>query len=194
MTALLQHTTGDIRELYARTLDRHQHAGGNHLVLVSHFGEFNQSKIDQLIRIVESSVLEQGDKRQAMKRVYGAMVEVMQNMAIHSTRDQQNRMYGYIILTRTPEHYLIEAGNLILQVSSESLKQRLDALNAMDKNQIRRAYVDTLCNEDFTDKGGAGLGMLTVAKRASQPIGYTITRLENPFAYLSLSISLDIIE
>jgi len=161
-------------------------------IVLSHFGEFNQAKIDHLMRVVESSVLEQGDKRQAMKRVYGVMVEILQNMSIHSTRDASGRMFGFVVLSRTNTQYHIDSGNLMLEVGREDLTQRLSSLNAMDINQVRRAYVDTLCNEDFTDKGGAGLGMLTVAKRAAGPIDFEIHSIQMPFAYVRMRVALDI--
>ena len=175
------------REVLSRRLD----AQGQELVLLSHFGEFNQVKIDHLLRLTESAILEQGDKRQVMKRVYSVLVEILQNMAIHATRDRDNRMYGYIILTREDNHYVVESGNLVVAEARESLAHRINELNALDPAQLRKAYVDTLCNDDFTDKGGAGLGMLTVAKRAARPILFRIDTLNGPFAYLHMTVVLD---
>jgi hypothetical protein len=100
-------------------------------------------------------------------------------------------MYGYVILTRDENHYIIESGNLVMAESRESIARRINELNTLDSAQLRKAYVDTLCNEDFTDKGGAGLGMLTLAKRASRPILFRIDPLEGPFAYLHMTVALD---
>jgi hypothetical protein len=191
MTAQLKSTIEDIQTAYREVLSRRLDANGQQLVLLSHFGEFNQVKIDHLLRLTESAILEQGDKRQVMKRVYSVLVEILQNMAIHATRDRDNRMYGYVIVTREDNHYIIESGNLVMAESRESLARRINELNMLDSAQLRKAYVDTLCNDDFTDKGGAGLGMLTVAKRASRPILFRIDPLDGPFAYLHMTVALD---
>ncbi|MFN8699844.1 MAG: SiaB family protein kinase [Flavobacteriales bacterium] len=191
MTAQLKSTIQDIHSAYRAVLSGRLDAHGQQLVLLSHFGEFNPVKIDHLLRLTESAILEQGDKRQVMKRVYSVLVEILQNMAIHATRDRDNRMYGYVILTRDENHYIIESGNLVMAESRESIARRINELNTLDSAQLRKAYVDTLCNENFTDKGGAGLGMLTLAKRASRPILFRIDPLEGPFAYLHMTVALD---
>jgi hypothetical protein len=191
MTAQLKSTLQDIQMAYREVLSRRLEAEGQQLILLSHFGEFNQVKIDHLLRLTESAILEQGDKRQVMKRVYSVLVEILQNMAIHATRDRDNHMNGYIILTREDSNYVVESGNLVMAEACESIAHRINELNTLDSAQLRKAYVDTLCNEEFTDKGGAGLGMLTVAKRAKQPILFRIDTLDIPLAYLHMTVVLD---
>lgn len=190
MTAQIERSLQSIESFYRAAVE--QQIRLDEKIVLSHFGEFNQHKIDLLMRVVESAVLEQGDKRQTMKRLYSVMVEVMQNLAIHSTRDASGRMFGFIILSRSETTYSIVSGNLMLEADRENLAQRIHSLNAMDDNQIRKAYVDTLCNEDFTDKGGAGLGMLTIAKRASGPIHFEIHSIQMPFAYVTMQVTLQI--
>lgn len=191
MTTRISTPLLDIQLAYRTALEARITGQDDQSVIVAHFGEFNQAKNEHLLRISESAIMEQGDKRQSMKRVYSVLVEILQNMAVHATRDRDNRMYGYFILTRTNSHYTIDCGNLTLQAERQGLARRIEQLNTLDPAQLRKAYVDTLCDEDFTDKGGAGLGLLTIGKRASAPIEFRIDPLERPFAYFHMAVVLE---
>ena len=191
MTSRISTPLLDIHSAYRTALSARSTDRDDQSVLLAHFGEFNQVKNEHLLRITESAIMEQGDKRQFMKRVYTVLVEILQNMVIHATRDRDNRMYGYIILTRTDSHYMIDGGNLTVKSEQDKLARRLEHLNALDSDQLRKAYVDTLCDQTFTDKGGAGLGLLTVAKRASAPIQFRIDPLDGPFAYLHVTVVME---
>jgi len=188
MTALVKTATEDIQFTYRELIHTLTSDDTSRVMLLAHYGDFNQVKIDHILRLVESSVLEQGDKRQSMKRVYGVMVEILQNMAIHSTRDRDHHMHGFVILSRMHNQYTIHSGNLVLNVDREGLENRMEGLLAMDKNQVRKAYIDTLCNDSFSDKGGAGLGLLTIVKRAIEPVEYQVQMLQDPFAYFRMTV------
>jgi hypothetical protein len=64
-------------------------------------------------------------------------------------------------------------------------------ITMMDKNAIRKLFIETLCNEDFSYKGGAGLGLLTIAKRALEEIQYSISSLNETFGYFQMEITME---
>ncbi|MCC6599451.1 MAG: hypothetical protein IT223_02130, partial [Crocinitomicaceae bacterium] len=43
-------------------------------LLFNYFGDFNQVKVDYLLHIVETSIIEAGDKRQTMKRICSVLI------------------------------------------------------------------------------------------------------------------------
>ena len=52
------------------------------------------------------------------------------------------------------------------------LAERLSEINGMEEDTLRKTYIETLCNGELSDKGGAGLGLLSLAKKASGPIDF----------------------
>lgn len=160
-------------------------------LLFSHFGDFIQPKVDSTIKILESAIIEQGDKRQVMRRVCSVLIEVLQNTALHSAKDASNRMHSYLVVAKAENIYKIYSGNLILQSDRERLETKMSELVQMDKNSLRKMFIETLCNEDFTYKGGAGLGLLTIAKRSKEEVKFAIHQIDELFGYFQMEIIMD---
>lgn len=129
----------------------------------------------------------------ATRRVFSTFVEMTQNI-LHYAENQAeadlpsagNLPIGNVAVGRDGERYYIVSGNLVIAAHTERLKLRLDALRAMSQEEIRAEYKRQLRNEapDALSKG-AGLGFLTVARDASQPIEY----LFEPFPGTSNTLS-----
>jgi len=60
----------------------------------------------------------------------------------------------------------------------------------MDSNALRKLYIETLCNDEFSDKGGAGLGLLTVAKKAEDKIIYNFHSVDSSFNYFVMEVGM----
>jgi Family of unknown function (DUF6272) len=160
------------------------------LVLFSHFGDFNQVKIDSILRLLESGILEIGDKRSIMKRFYSLVVEALQNISLHGAKDGKSHMHAYVVVTWTQNKYHFYSGNLVLAGDIKRIEQRMNVLSQLDKSGLRKQYIETLCNEDFTYKGGAGLGLLTMAKKSSEPLQYVLSTLDAGLGYFEISMTM----
>ena len=55
-------------------------------VLISHFGDLTEAKIEALLKITEETILEAGSKRQMMRRICSLLVEALQNISNHSAK------------------------------------------------------------------------------------------------------------
>lgn len=56
--------------------------------------------------------------------------------------------------------------------NADSLKQRIDLLNSLDAQGVKDFYKSTITNGVFTKGGGAGLGLIEIAKISGNPINY----------------------
>lgn len=190
MTSITGQTLREVRADYHGLLSRLLLQSADEAVLFAHFGDFNQSKTEQILKIAESFILEQGDKRQAMKRICSVLIEALQNISLHAAHDGSGHMFAYCIITRGNDYYRLLTGNLILSEDVESLNSKMRELTAMDKNALRKQFIETLCNEEFTFKGGAGLGLLTIAKRAHSTLEYSVRTLSSDFGYFQMETTL----
>ena len=161
-------------------------------LLFSHFGEFDANKIDATLSVIEQAILENGERRSSMKRICTLLIEVLQNISIHGARDRSGRMFASCILAKDKEHYYVIASNLILAEEIPTLHQRMNHLNAMSMPEIRKAYIEVLCNEEFSDAGGAGLGLLTIAKRSRRPIQYACETVDEFFGHYTIHVAIPI--
>ena len=185
-STVLQSARGIYREHTLRAFDG-KHPG---VILFSHLGEFNHTKIDQLLKFAETAVLLEGSKRKVMKRICSVLIECLQNIAHHAARDQSGQQQAFAMLSKHQGFYRLVTGNLILQQDANLIDYRLGELNKLDQSEVRKLYIETLCNENFSFKGGAGLGFLTIAKKTKNKIDYHIAPLDDHFAYLAMGIDI----
>ncbi len=189
MTTLTSQKLEDLHDLYHEVIGASISSKGN-TVIFSHFGDFNASKNDCVLKLIESSLIESSVKRQTVKRFCSTLIEVLQNISIHSAKDQNGRMYAYVILTQNNSGFGIYSGNLVLNSEMAGFSNKLRQIADMDKDALRKLYIETLCSEEMSSKGGAGLGLLTIAKRSSHKLKYQLMELDNFFGYIQMNSSI----
>lgn len=191
MTAIAGKTLEEIQSIYHDLVLRTLSTDSGETLVFSHFGDFSQTKVDATIKLIESSIMEAGDKRQTMRRICSVLIEILQNTSLHGAKDGNGRMHAYLIVGRSKAGYHIYTGNLLLKSDISRLDGKMKELVTMDKNALRKLYIETLCNEDFTYKGGAGLGLLTIAKRSKDAVKYSISNIDDNFGYFQMELIMD---
>jgi hypothetical protein len=187
MAALSKATTNDIKNFFNLILSEVNDSPSEQLVL-AHWGDFTPGKVDAAIRMIESSMMESGLKRTTIKRFNNVLIECLQNISNHSAVDQFGRMNSFAVVTANSDCHHLICANLILAQDAGSISKKIDRLNQLDKDSLRKLFIETLSNDDFTRKGGAGLGLMTIAKKLDEPIAYQIKDLNEHFAYLILRL------
>ena len=160
-------------------------------VLLAYHGTFDESGIHAVVELSEGVILQSGSKRRVMKRIGSILIELLQNINIHATRNQDGNSDSFVVLSATKDAYVITTGNMLLSSDVNLLDYKLGELNKLDSNELRKLYIETLCNENFSYKGGAGLGFLTVAKKAIEPFKYSFEALDDKFSYFVLEVKLE---
>jgi hypothetical protein len=164
---------------------------GEKEVLLAYHGIFEPAEIDSIVKLSEGVILQSGSKRRVMKRIGSILIELLQNVQIHGSRNEEGNSDSFVILSATEEHYILQTGNLVLSSDVSILDYKLSELNKLDESELRKLYIETLCNENFSYKGGAGLGFLTVAKKAVAPLNYAFNTIDDKFSYFILEVKLE---
>ncbi len=160
-------------------------------LLLGHFGNFTDSKINAFLKITEETILEHGCKRQTMRRICSLLVEALQNTLNHSAKDKDGSSHSFLTLEMAEDVFILRTGNLISADDIITLEQKLNSINRLNENELRKLYIETLCNDNFNQKGGAGLGFLTMAKKVKGKLDYELLNVNKSLAYFSLSLSIE---
>lgn len=163
----------------------------NGKIIVSHFGEFSQDLVNSLTTGIEDTMLESGDKKGVVKRMFSILVEGLQNIRIHGERDEDNNQISFLIVLQTEEEYRVMFGNLVKSENTYKIIERIDTLNQMDADQIKELYMEVLSNGIMSNKGGAGLGFITMAMKAKSKINYEAQEVSQLLTFFSVSIVLE---
>ena len=91
------------------------------------------------------------------------------------------------MITDTGGRIGMHSGNIVSTKDKIFLQKKINELNSMGETELKRLYKATLREGTFSEKGGAGLGLIEVARKASKPMIAKFDKLGNDrhfFTYL----------
>jgi hypothetical protein len=120
------------------------------------------------------------------------MVESLQNIVKHSDElvDGETRSHAAIFLIgREANRYTIMSGNPIRKSNIPKLKQTLEKINALDKDGLKELYKDIIKNTTISEKGGAGLGFVDMARKSGSKLEFEFPEMSSDYCFFSLKVN-----
>lgn len=161
------------------------------VVVLSHFGEFSQDLVNSLSEGIEQIMMTNNVKKPIIKRMFSIMIEGLQNIRLHGQKDEQGKQLGHVIVTDDrSEEYTISFGNLIPNEKKAFIKEHLDKLNSMELAEVKAYYMEVLGNGLISEKGGAGLGFITMCLKSKSKLEYTFNTCAESHSYFEVRMKL----
>lgn len=120
------------------------------------------------------------------KRLFMFVLESLQNVSRHSDHHKYADM-SLVVYSKTESGYTVTTGNVLPSVRINDLRDKLDEINNLQTEEIRNVYRQMLSAAEFSDKGGAGLGLIEMAKKTGNKLDYDFVRIDDEFSYFILS-------
>lgn len=120
------------------------------------------------------------------KRLFMFVLESLQNVSRHSDHTYHPDM-SLVVYSKTDSGYTVTTANVLHTSAMKDLKNRLDQINNLQADEIRNVYRQMLGNTEFSEKGGAGLGLLEMAKKTGNKLDYDFVPIDDEFSYFILS-------
>ncbi len=123
------------------------------------------------------------------KRLFMFVLENLQNITRHA--DTSLEVMSLVVYTKTDDGYTVTTGNAISTDDVASLKDNLENINKLDPEKIREVYREMLKDSDVSSKGGAGLGLIEMARKTGNKLDYDFIPIDNAHSYFILSKTVD---
>lgn len=151
-------------------------------------GAFTQNINTNILSLTEPNLDKSDDTSRLKKRIYFVMVECLQNITRHQDAPLNGDVgnSGIFILQKKDNKYFVYSGNLITADKVSSLKAQIENLNNLDKEDIKRRYQELLLSGEISEKGGAGLGLLAMARKTGNKLGFGFREVDEHHAYFYL--------
>jgi hypothetical protein len=133
-----------------------------------------------------------------LRGVFAVFVEQMQNMIRYSAEKVAGSAteppfieirYGVLTIGHEGDDYVVYAGNLVQRSDVERLRERLSKIRDMNKEQLRALHKERLRAGPEEGSKGAGLGFMEIARRASKPIEFDFTDVDDQHVFFTLKAS-----
>ncbi len=155
-------------------------------VVFDHHGAMGHDAVGTLLATAERTSLEANDPVALRKRLFNVLVEALENVHRHTPKDLEESVFA--LLVRRDGGYGLSVGNALPSASAAVLADRVATLNHMDEADLREHYLKLLANEGRTERGGAGLGLLTMVRKSGGNVKvYTLPRDERS-SFLALEL------
>lgn len=160
-------------------------------IVNKHFGEFSQDLVNEISNDVEMFMLDSGDKKGIVKRMFSILVEGLQNIRLHGEKDANGHQTSFFILEQNEDHYKISFGNLLKNENFNGIEKRILGVNNISQEEIKKLYMEVLTNGVISNKGGAGLGFITMAMKSKNKLDYFYDNIDKDLSCFTLIITID---
>jgi hypothetical protein len=144
---------------------------------------FTQPDVDDVVKFIETL----DEKPALIRKICFLTVETLQNI-IHHSATRNDKTYAYFELIKEDDSYLIKTGNLIKKEDTDELEKRLRCVTTITEDEIKEKIMNNLENEGFSDKGGAGIGLLSIQKRTGKGMLYEIEYFKDDYNFIHFEI------
>lgn len=167
-------------------------------LVVSLEGDITSDLISGVLFKVEDSLLRNGENPKKIRKVYNVLVEALQNLYHHQEVPSKELLsniplkgitsYVFCVLAKDNGSYKITAGNFIKKADTKKLRDRMDQLNSLSQDELKNLYKIILNNNEFSEKGGGGLGFIEMARKSNSKFGYDFINVDEKFNFFLFEV------
>jgi hypothetical protein len=168
-------------------------------IILSFKGDITQDLLSSIYQIMESRLESEKEDLRRKKKFYHILVECLQNVYHHMESLQEEEHLSndanessaiFIIAKSEAGSYRIITGNYILKEKVRNLKIKLEKINAMNPEELRAHYLEKLSSTELSDKGGAGLGMIDIARKSGHKMDFNFHDTSEKYSFFSLAVTI----
>ncbi|MBP5135005.1 MAG: SiaB family protein kinase, partial [Paludibacteraceae bacterium] len=173
--------------LIKSVLSLHDEMASNGFSLV-YEGEFSHEVMKMFTSMAERDMDKSNEDKSVKRKVFHVMVECLQNMTKHSDDVDRNDGVGngLFIVGKKDGYWSVITANKILKEKIEGLKASIDNINSLNKDDLNALYKKQIREGSLSDKGGAGLGLIDIARKTGRQLDYQFLPLEDKTNYFFL--------
>jgi hypothetical protein len=173
--------------------DLHQMMLKNNIILV-YEGEFTQEITKSVLAMAERNMDSVGEESSIKRKVFNVMVECLQNIVKYSEEyvsEEKRSNTAIFMIGKFDDSYVITSGNPIKDETVAELQNKLEQINSLDKDGLKNLYKDIIkSSTGLTEKGGAGLGFVDMARKSGQALEYSFENMGNGLSFFSLKVTI----
>lgn len=157
-------------------------------------GPISRSLIEEIGKALRNYLDTQQATPSSAMDVFAVYIEMTQNIRHYARRqgyDDRQASATVAVAQDAEGHYLVSAGNLVEEADGERLVRTIESLAALDRAELKAAYKRQLRRpRDAEGDGGAGLGLLDMARKSSRPLKASLQPLPSRQSFFSLTATI----
>ncbi|MDP3276876.1 MAG: SiaB family protein kinase [Deltaproteobacteria bacterium] len=160
-------------------------------------GAFAHAEVEAHGRTLRTYLHDQGIPSALASDVFSVFVEATQNIQSYGRRafggaiaaERDTRAHGVVVIARREGQLTLFAANAVRTNDVAVLRERIASLEGLDAAALKLRYKQQL-KAPAREDGSAGLGLISMARTASGPLGTRWTPLDEDLTLFTLRVSL----
>lgn len=152
-----------------------------------YLGEFNDAILTDIIRLKENNINSNQELSGVKNRLFFLVAECFQNIIRHTEKPaivhKTNNKPDMFLVRNIDNTVFISSTNLLDNSKVENLKKKISEVNKLNPDELKKAYLEALTENELNEKGGAGLGLIEMARKSAE-------KLKFHFRYVNYFLSL----
>ena len=155
-------------------------------------GDFADEVTVRLIDLSDIQFRGPSDRLNMRKKVAFLMAECFQNVIRHSEISPLEvglpEYSGFFMTRNIDGEYYIASGNLIENQYVPTLKAKIENINKLSPGELKELYMKVLGTDEISAKGGAGLGLIEMARRSGRKLESQFVEINEKLSFFYIQI------
>jgi len=163
-------------------------------VILAYKGSITSDLINDVLEGVEKKLEEVQEESKTRKKIYNVLVESMQNLFHHieeyheGINEDLDPKFGVLVIEKENGLYKVTTGNFVNSTKIKFLKEKIDKINSLTKDELKDMYKFILNHQKLSAKGGGGLGLVDIARKTGNKLEYAFYNYNNNYYFFNLTI------
>jgi hypothetical protein len=164
-------------------------------IIIEYQGFVEFDTIGELISQLKVQIQGLEVRQATYKRLLNIMIEALENIYRYTEYFKEadvDAIQNYtpsFSIQHDVDRFVIRCSNPILNRHVPELDRRLSKLKDLNHQQLKELYKATIADGQFSDKGGAGLGIIEMVK-SSDSIDFIFDKINDDFSIYTLLLNI----
>ena len=160
-------------------------------ILLSYSGKGSDELISHMIELAENKLDRIESNITVKKRVVHILIEIMQNIYHHQVEFSLVDYQSFVFyLFQKEKGYILVSGNYVPRSKTQIISDWIDHFSALSSMELKKAYRRRLSNGAFTQRGGAGLGLLDIIRRSNGNVNYKVVPVDKNHSFFLMEVKI----
>jgi len=163
----------------------------NEIVFMTYVGFITQTLLTGMVESLEHEKEFSDIPSNCAHNIFTVFIEMTQNIIKYAKsevkKESSYKSNGLIVVGKyVNKNYFVHSQNVVFEGDIETISKRIDEINKLSSDEIRKKYRELRRNGRHLHDKGAGIGFYEIAKRAVN-IEYKFTKLNDDKYYFYLT-------
>jgi hypothetical protein len=93
------------------------------------------------------------------------------------------------MLGKQVNEYIVTSGNPVRNEVIPNIQGKLEKINTLDKEGLKELYKEIIKNTEISEKSGAGLGFVDMARKSGEKLGFSFEPINDEFSFFTLRVT-----